>query len=300
MSADSERVPRPRRSALYMPGANPRALDKGRTLPADVLIMDVEDGVLPDAKIEARQRIAAEIATGGYAPREVVVRINGIATEWFDDDIAAFSRSGADALLVPKVDGPETVLRVAERMEAAGAAAEMGIWCMLETPLGVLNARDTAAAHPRLRAFALGTADLSNELHADLHAPDRLPLLTSIGLVVLAARAHGLAVLDAPHFDLDDDAGFERVCRQGKSFGFDGKTLLHPKTIAVANDVYGPSGDDIAWSERVIAAWSEAAAAGNGVTLLDGKLIENLHVAEAERVIALAGCIAELAAASAR
>ena len=176
----------------------------------------------------------------------------------------------------------------------------MGIWCMLETPLGILNARDTASAHPRLRAFTLGTADLSKELHADLHAPIRLPLLTSIGLVILAARAHGLAVLDAPHFDLDDDDGFERACRQGKAFGFDGKTLLHPKTIALANDVYGPSAEEIAWSERVIEAWSEAAAAGQGVTLLDGKLIENLHVAQAERVIALAGRISGRAAASAR
>ncbi|MCZ6895284.1 MAG: CoA ester lyase [Gammaproteobacteria bacterium] len=283
-----------------MPGANPRALDKGRTLAADVLIMDVEDGVLPDAKAEARARIVAELAAGGYEPREVVVRINGIGTDWFAGDVAAFAASGADALLVPKVDGPETVLRLAEQMDATGAPGEMGIWCMLETPLGILNARDTAAAHPRLRAFTLGTADLSKELHADLHAPDRLALLTSIGLVILAARAYGLAVLDAPHFDLDDDAGFERACRQGKSFGFDGKTLLHPKTIAPANNVYGPSAEEIAWSERVIAAWSEAAEAGKGVTLLDGKLIENLHVAEAERVIALAARIAELAAASAR
>ena len=299
MANESEPVLRPRRSALYMPGANPRALDKGRTLAADVLIMDVEDGVLPDAKIEARKRIVTEIASGGYGPREVVVRINGMGTDWFVDDIAAFAVSGADALLVPKVDGPETVLRVAENMDAAGAPAEMGIWCMLETPLGVLNARDTAAAHPRLGAFTLGTADLSKELHADLHAPDRLPLLTSIGLAILAARAYGLAVLDAPHFDLDDDAGFERVCRQGKSFGFDGKTLLHPKTIAPANEIYGPSAEDITWSRRVIAAWSEAAEEGKGVTLLDGKLVENLHVAEAERTIALADRIAELAAASA-
>lgn len=291
---------RPRRSALYIPGANARALDKGRTLAADVLIMDVEDSVLPDAKIDARARIVAELATGGYAPREVVVRINGCGTEWFEDDIAAFSGCGADALLIPKVDGPETVSRVAERMDTGGAPPGMGIWCMLETPLGILNARETGAAHPRLRAFTLGTADLSNELHADLHAPDRLPLLTSIGLVILAARAHGLAVLDAPHFDLGDDAGFERVCRQGKAFGFDGKSLLHPKTIAVANEVYGPSADEIAWSRRVIAAWSEAAAGGKGVTLLDGKLIENLHVAEAERAIALAERIADLAAASAR
>jgi citrate lyase subunit beta/citryl-CoA lyase len=298
MSNDTNPI-RPRRSALYMPGANARALDKGRTLAADVLIMDVEDGVLPEAKAEARERIVAALAAGGYAPREVVVRINGNGTEWFDDDIAAFAACGADALLVPKVDGPKTVLQVAERMDAAGAPPDTGIWCMLETPLGVLNARDTAAAHPRLRAFTLGTADLSKELHADLHAPDRLPLLTSIGLAILAARAHGLAVLDAPHFNLDDDPGFERACRQGKAFGFDGKSLLHPKTIAVANDVYGPSGEEIAWARRVIVAWSEAAAAGKGVTLLDGKLIENLHVAEAERAIALAERISELAAASA-
>ncbi len=299
MADESKHALRPRRSALYMPGANPRALDKGRTVAADVLIMDVEDGVLPDAKADARQRIVAELATGGYAPREVVVRINGLGTDWFADDIAAFASCGADALLVPKVDGPETVLRVAENMDAAAAPADMGIWCMLETPLGVLNARDTAAAHPRLRAFTLGTADLSKELHADLHAPDRLPLLTSIGLAILAARAYGLAILDAPHFNLDDDTGFERACRQGKAFGFDGKTLLHPKTIAPANETYGPSAEEIAWSERVIAAWSEAADAGKGVTLLDGKLIENLHVAEAERLIALAGRIAELAQASA-
>ena len=295
----SESVLRPRRSALYIPGANARALDKGRTFAADILIMDVEDGVLPEAKIAARERIVAEIASGGYGPREVVVRINGLGTDWFVDDIGAFAVSGADALLVPKVDGPDTVLRVAENMDAVGAPAEMGIWCMLETPLGVLNARDTAAAHPRLKAFTLGTADLSKELHADLHAPDRLPLLTSIGLAILAARAYGLAVLDAPHFDLEDDAGFERVCRQGKSFGFDGKTLLHPKTIAPANEIYGPSAEEIAWSKRAIVAWSEAAREGKGVTLLDGKLVENLHVAEAERIIALADRIAELAAASA-
>ena len=156
---------------------------------------------------------------------------------------------------------------------------------MLETPTGVLNAREIAAAHPRLAALTLGTADLSKELHADLHAPDRFPLLTSIGLTLLAARANGLAVLDAPHFDLSDDAGFERACLQGRALGFDGKTLLHPNTIAVANRIFGPSPDDVAWSRRLIAAWNEAAAAGKGVTLVEGKLIEALHVRDAERVM---------------
>ena len=165
---------------------------------------------------------------------------------------------------------------------------------MLETPLGVLNARATAFAHPRMGALTLGTADLSKELHADLHAPDRLPLLTSIGLCVLAARAAGLSVLDAPHFDLSDDAGFARACRQGRAFGFDGKTLLHPRTIEAANAAYGPSGEEVDRARRVCAAWREAAASGKGVTLLDGRLIEALHVAEAERTLALAERIAEL------
>jgi len=296
MSTD---IVRPRRSALYMPGANPRALEKGRSLAADALIMDLEDGVLPDAKETARANILAALREGGYGPRECVIRINGLGSEWFEDDIAAGATSGADALMVPKVDGPETARRVASLMDAAGAPANMGIWCMLETPMGVLNARETAAASPRLSVLTLGTADLSKELHADLHAPDRLPLLTSIGLCILAARAHGLAVLDAPHFDLDDDAGFERVCRQGKSFGFDGKSLLHPKTIATANAIYGPSPEDIHWARRITEAWNEAAAEGKGVTLVDGKLIEGLHVTEAERTIAIAERITALESESA-
>ncbi len=300
MPAHADRPARPRRSALYMPGANPRALEKGRSLAADILIMDLEDGVLAEAKIEARERILAAIAGGGYGARELVVRINGADTEWFDADVAAVARSGADAVLVPKVDGPGTVLRVASRLEEAGAPDGLAIWSMLETPIGVLNARETAFAHPRMGALTLGTADLSKELHADLHAPDRLPLLTSIGLCILAARAAGLSVLDAPHFDLSDDEGFERACRQGRTFGFDGKTLLHPKTIAGANAAYGPSAGEIDWARRVREAWRSAAGEGKGVTLVDGKLIEGLHVAEAERTLALAERIAALERGGAR
>ena len=285
---------RPRRSALYMPGANARALEKGRSLPADVLIMDLEDGVLPDAKVEARGRVMNFLAEGGYGSRELVVRINGIGTPWFEDDLAAVGTSGADAAMLPKVEDPATVARAAAALEAAGAPAAMGIWCMLETPKGVLDARLVAGAHPRMAALTLGTADLSKSLQADLHAPDRLPLLTGIGLCVLAAREAGLAVLDAPHFDLSDDEGFERSCRQGRSFGFDGKSLLHPKTIAVANAVFGPSEEDIEWARRIGVAWREAAAGGKGVTLVDGKLIEALHVEEAERTLALAEGIAAL------
>jgi citrate lyase subunit beta/citryl-CoA lyase len=288
----------PRRSALYMPGANPRALEKGRSVPADCLIMDVEDGVLPENKAQARENILAALAQGGYGGREKIIRINELGTEWFEADIAAASRSGVDGVLIPKVDGPDTVRRVHQLLGAAGAPAEFGIWCMLETPLGILNARDTAQASNRLRVFTLGAADLSKELHADLHAPDRLPLATSIGLCILAARAFGLGLLDAPHFDLSDDEGFERACRQGKAFGFHGKTLLHPKTIAVANDIFGPSADEISWARRITDAWNNAAAEGKDVTLVDGKLIEGLHVAEASQVIALADRIAALEAGS--
>ena len=294
MPETATRPVRPRRSALYMPGANPRALEKGKTLAADVLIMDLEDGVLAAAKAEARERIVDVLAGGGYGARELVVRINGAGTAWFEDDVAAVANSGADAVLVPKVDGPQTVRRVADLLDRAGAPPQTEIWCMLETPIGVLNARKTAFAHPRMGALTLGTADLSKELHADLHAPDRLPLLTSMGLCILAARAAGLSVLDAPHFDLSDDAGFERACRQGRAFGFDGKTLLHPKTIAGANEAFGPSADDIAWARRVREAWRAAADEGKGVTLLDGKLIEGLHVTEAERTLAMAERIAVL------
>ncbi len=278
-----------------MPGANARALEKGRELAADVLIMDLEDGVLPGAKVEARNRIVGFLAEGGYGARELVVRVNGIDTPWFEEDIASAAAGGANAVLLPKVEDAATVARTAALLEAADAPDETGIWCMLETPKGILDARTIAGAHPRMAALTLGTADLSKALHADLHAPDRLPLLTSIGLCVLAAREAGLAVLDAPHFDLADDAGFERACRQGRAFGFDGKSLLHPKTIAVANAVFGPSEDDIAWARRIGTAWREAAAEGKGVTLVDGKLIEALHVAEAERTLALADGIAALA-----
>ncbi|MCY4549166.1 MAG: CoA ester lyase [Defluviicoccus sp.] len=284
---------RPRRSALYMPGANARALEKGRSLAADVLIMDLEDGVLPDAKVEARDRIAGTLAAGGYGAREIVVRVNGIGTPWFADDLAMAAR-GADAAMLPKVEDPATVVGAAAALEAAGAPPGMGIWCMLETPTGILDARAIARAHPRMAALTLGTADLSKALNADLHAPDRLPLVTSMGLCVLAAREAGLAVLDAPHFDLSDDAGFERACRQGRSFGFDGKSLLHPRTIAVANAVFGPSEADIDRARRIAAAWRAAAAEGKGVTLVDGRLIEALHVEEAERTLALAERIAAL------
>jgi citrate lyase subunit beta/citryl-CoA lyase len=286
-------ISRPRRSALYMPGANARALEKGRELPADVLIMDLEDGVAPDTKAEARDRIVRMIGEGGYGRRELVVRINGLGSDWHDDDVRAISNSGADAIVIPKVDHPDDVRSVAALMKSAGARDDMAVWCMIETARGVLNADAIAQADPRVAVLTIGSADLTKDLRA-LHTADRLPILTSIQLCILAARANGLAVLDSPFFDLSDDDGFLASCRQGREFGFDGKTLLHPKTIAGANAAFGPSEEDIAWAHRIREAHDAALAEGKGVTLVDGKLIEGLHVAEAQRLVELAGIIADL------
>lgn len=298
MSVDSEGNIRPRRSALYMPGANARALEKGRDVPADILIMDLEDGVAPEAKAEARQRIVQMVGDGGYAPRELAVRVNGVGTEWHQADIAAIATSGVNAIALPKVDGPEAVTAVVALLEKAGAPDTLQIWCMIESARGVLNADAIASAHPRMGALMIGSADLTKDLRA-IQTPDRLPLVTSIQLVILAARANGLTVLDAPFFDLSDDDGFLASCRQGREFGFDGKTLLHPKTIAGANAAFGPSEKEIAWAHRITEAHQAALAEGQGVILVDGQLIEGLHVAEAQRLVTMAETIKALEADSA-
>ena len=287
---------RPRRSVLYMPGSNARALEKARTLPADALILDLEDAVTPDAKVTARDQIGAAVKAGGYGGRELIIRINGLDTPWGEMDLAMAAKSGAHAVLVPKVESAAMVRRVEQGL--AGAPAGLAIWCMMETPLGMLHAEEIASASKRLGCLVMGTSDLAKDLHA-AHTPERLPMLTSLGLCLLAARAFGLGILDGVHLDLADDDGFARSCRQGKELGFDGKTLIHPKTIAKANEVFAPSPDEVAWSRKIIAAHAEAAKAGKGVVLVDGKLIENLHVESAERLVALADSIATLEAASA-
>jgi len=288
---------RPRRSVLYVPGSNPRALEKARTLSADALILDIEDAVAPDAKETARQQIAQALAAGGYGKREILVRVNGLDTEWGHDDVAVIAKSGADAVLLPKVEGAEAVRELEGYLVACEAPAEMAIWCMVETPLGVLHAEEIAWASQRLGGFVMGTSDLAKDLHC-LHTPDRLPFVTSLSLCVLAARAHGLAILDGVHLDLSDDEGFAASCRQGLEFGFDGKTLIHPKTIETANTVFAPSTDELDWSERIIAAHAEAEKEGRGVVVVDGRLVENLHVANARRILSLAAMIGELESGS--
>jgi len=288
---------RPRRSVLYMPGSNARALDKGRGLPADGLILDLEDAVAPDAKATAREQIASALQQGGYGRREIVVRVNALDSPWGRDDVKALAGSGADALLLPKVESAAMVHELEGLMEAAGAPDILGIQCMMETPLGMLNAKEVASASPRITCLVMGTSDLVKDLQA-AHTPERLPVLTSLGLCILAARAYGVAIVDGVYLDLDDAEGFAAHCRQGKELGFDGKTLIHPKTIATANELFAPSQQEIDWSHRIIAAHAEATAAGKGVVVVDGKLVENLHVENAKRLVALSAAIQELESAA--
>jgi citrate lyase subunit beta/citryl-CoA lyase len=278
---------------LYMPGSNGRALEKAKTLAADGLIFDLEDAVAPDAKVVARQQVCAAVRTGGYGRRELIVRVNGAATPWGQEDLAAVASCGADAVLLPKVESSDMVRQALDVLTAHGAPEHLAIWCMLETPPGILHAEEIAASHPQVATLVMGTSDLIKDLHAR-HTRERLPLLTSLGLCVLAARAYGLTALDGVHLDLDDDAGFAAVCHQAVELGFDGKTLIHPKTIATANAIFSPAPADVAWAHTIIAAHVQAVAAGCGVVLVEGRLIENLHVEEARRVVALADAIAEL------
>ena len=284
---------RPRRSVLYMPGSNARALGKGRTLAADGLILDLEDAVAPDAKEMARQQIGAALKAGGYGARELIVRVNGLESPWGYDDIVAAAGFGADAILLPKVESAGAVHQAETIMEASGAPQALSVWCMMETPLGMLHAEEIAEASRRVGALVMGTSDLAKDLYA-AHTRDRLPMITALGLCMLAARAAGVAILDGVHLDLADDEGFAYSCRQGKELGFDGKTLIHPKTIDVANEVFGPSEEEVEWSRTIIAAHAEAEKEGKGIVVVDGKLIENLHVLNAERVVAMAEAIRDM------
>jgi citrate lyase subunit beta / citryl-CoA lyase len=283
---------RPRRSVLFMPGSNPRALEKARALPADGLIFDLEDAVAPEAKETARAAVAAAVTTGGYAPRELVLRVNPIDTVWGHADLTVAATLPIDAVLLPKVESAERVRLSIDLLDALGAPPELAIWCMVETPLGVLAAAEIADASPRVATLVLGTSDLANDLHAR-PTRDRLPLLTALGLVLLAARAHGRAVLDGVHLDLGDAEGFAAACRQGRDLGFDGKTLIHPDQIGPANEIFAPAAEEVARARRIIAGYAEAVVAGKGAVRIDGRLVEALHVDEARRTIALAEAIAE-------
>lgn len=282
---------RPRRSVLYMPGANARALDKARTLDADALILDLEDAVAPDAKRQAREQVAAALREGGYGSRECIVRINALDTDWGPEDVRAIARAGAHAVLLPKVQSAAQLAALAQALDAAGAPADLPLWAMAETPLGFLRLDAIAGGHPRLAAIVVGTSDLVKDLHAR-HTPSRQETLLARSLAVMAARAHGLAALDGVHLDLNDDAGLADACRQGRDQGFDGKTLIHPRQIEAANAAFAPTSDELASARKRLDAWRAAQTAGLGVAVVDGALVENLHAQEAERVLALAAAIA--------
>jgi len=282
----------PRRSVLYVPGANLRAMEKAKTLAADAVILDLEDAVAPDAKQEARANVVNAVKAGGFGKRETVIRVNGLNTPWGHADLVAAATSGADAVLLPKTESADAVRQALAVLAGNGAPDDQALWCMMETPRAILNADAIAGSSPRVACFVMGTSDLANDLHA-AHTPERLPVLASLGLCVLAARAHGLAILDGVHLDLEDMAGFEQACRQGQQMGFDGKTLIHPKTIEIANRVFAPSPKEVETAQRIIVAHAAAVAEGKGVVVVDGKLVENLHVQNARRMVDLATAIAE-------
>lgn len=284
---------RPRRSVLYMPGSNARAQEKAKTLPADALILDLEDATAPDAKAAARDQVCASVHGGGYGGKELVIRINGLDTPWGTDDLAAACGAGPDAVLVPKIETADQVAAVEQAMVRHGAPERTAVWCMMETPLGILNAKEIAGSSKRLACLVMGTSDLTKDLHA-LHTHLRLPMLTALGVCLLAARAHGLAILDGVYLDLKDEAGFRDACRQGLELGFDGKTLIHPSQVEPCNEIFAPSPAEVEQAHKIIAAHATAEREGRGVLVVDGRLIENLHVENARRLVALADAIAAM------
>jgi citrate lyase subunit beta/citryl-CoA lyase len=289
---------RPRRSMLYMPGSNARALEKARTLPADSLILDLEDAVAPDAKELARKQVCEAVAAGGFGMREVLIRVNALSTRWGYEDIAMASKSGADGLLLPKVESADAIRHMEAIMRANDAPESMRIWAMMETPRSVLESQRIAESTPRMEGLVMGTSDLAKELDC-AHTHERLPFMVSLGLCLLAARAAGLAILDGVYLDLNDETGFESACKQGQELGFDGKTLIHPKQVGPCNRVFTPKPQDVAWSRRIIEAHAAATARGEGVVVVDGRLVENLHVESARRVVGMADAIAAMEAANA-
>jgi citrate lyase beta subunit len=288
-----EQQSHPYRSVLYMPGSNPRALEKAKSLPADALILDLEDAVAPAEKARARELVAEAVRQGGYGARRLIVRINALSTEWGADDLAAAVAMGPDAILVPKASRPEDIAAVADRM--GDAPERTAIWAMMETPLGVLNAGAIAASHPKLAGFVLGTNDLVKELGCATPA-DRLPVMASLSICLLAARAHGLVCVDGVYNAFKDEDGLRAECEQGRDLGFDGKTLIHPAQVAIANEVFAPSPEALERARAEVAAFEEAEARGEGVAVLNGRIVENLHVEAGRRLIARAEAIAALEA----
>ncbi|HWA21320.1 MAG TPA: CoA ester lyase [Caulobacterales bacterium] len=294
--ADRPNSMRPRRSALYMPGANVKALEKAKAVPADVLIFDIEDSVAPEGKAEARANIVSVLQAGGYGAREIVVRVNSLSTPWGAEDVKAAAAAKPHAVLFPKVSSAADVEAAEASLRAAGAPADTGLWAMIETPLAILNIRDIAAASAksRLACFVVGTNDLAKDQRAQT-TPGREAFLASLTLCVLAARAFGLSALDGVHNDIADAAGFEAVCRQGAMLGFDGKTLIHPSQLGPCNEIFAPAAGEVEQAHAIIAAFAAPENAGKGVIKVAGRMTELLHLEQARRTVAIAEAISAMA-----
>lgn len=280
------KISRPLRSVLYIPGSKPRALDKARGLSCDAIIFDLEDAVTPDEKDAARSTLAQALSDGGYGNRYKVIRINGLDTPWGAEDAKAAAKMDADAILLPKVGSPEDLNALAE------IVGDIPLWAMMETPGAMLNA-GPIAAHPQLEAMVMGTNDLAKDLQTRFRA-DRLPLMAGLGLCVLAAKAYGCAIIDGVYNAFKDDAGHKVECDQGRDMGMDGKTVIHPAQLDVANAAFSPSDEEVETARRQIAAFEEIEASGQGVAVVDGKIVENLHVATARETLAKLEAIASL------
>ncbi|QXT40465.1 HpcH/HpaI aldolase/citrate lyase family protein [Gymnodinialimonas ceratoperidinii] len=281
----------PCRSVLYIPASRARAMEKAKTLAIDAIIFDLEDAVAADEKAAARDTLTETLSAGGFGPRMQIVRINGFDTAWGADDLATVARAAPQAVLLPKVNSARDIEALAKLLEADPKTRDTQIWAMMETPLGILNAAEIAAA-PRMAGFVMGTNDLAK----DLNARSRAAMVTSLQLCLLAARAHGIFCVDGVYNAFKDEDGLRAECAQGRDFGFDGKTLIHPAQVAVANEIFGPSAEDIDLARRQIDAYSEAIAKGEGVAVVDGKIVENLHVETARATLAKADAIAALEA----
>ncbi len=290
---------RPRRSVLYMPGSNARALEKAKTLDADALILDLEDAVAPNAKETARAAVIAAVKAGGYGRREIAIRVNGLATPWGKDDLTAAATAGADAILIPKVNNAGDLVAVRALLQTGGAPAPLALWAMMETPLAILNAANIAAAGPSaahpLTVFIMGTNDLAKETRAGFGA-GRVAMVPWLSTCVLAARTAGIDAIDGVFNNISDEAGLRAECEQGRLLGMDGKTLIHPSQIAPCNEAYSPAATEVEWARKVIAAFEAPENAGKGAISLEGRMVELLHAEMARRVVAIADAIAARAA----
>jgi citrate lyase subunit beta/citryl-CoA lyase len=286
---------RPRRSVLYMPGSNARAIEKARTLPADGVILDLEDAVAPEAKADARNQVMEAVKAGGFGTRQVFVRVNAIDTPWHADDLSAAAHAAPDAILIPKISTFDQVEMIGERLLAMGTDHKTRVWAMIETPAAIFNIREIAAAardsETRLSGFVLGTNDLVKETGMRF-VPGRAPMLPWLSTCVLAARAYGIAILDGVYNDLGDMGGFMQECQQGRDFGFDGKTLIHPSQIAPCNEAFSPHEEEVAHARKIIDAFDQPENSNKGAIQLDGRMVERLHVDIARRLVAVAEAIA--------